>query len=83
MRIAALTNVADDSRTMLLRRAYSTVAVTTARSHQCCVGQVGAVIRLFSANLLNALGEFTNSVEIAPCFFRNAFPACGVGMLLS
>ena len=33
-----------------MERAYSTVAVNTASSHQCCVGHVDAAIRLFSAN---------------------------------
>jgi hypothetical protein len=37
---------------------------------------------LFSANLAVRKG-LANRAGIAPCFFENAWPACGVGMLLS
>ena len=45
MRIATLTNVADDSRTMLISGLTLAVAVTTAGSHQCSVGHIGAANR--------------------------------------
>jgi hypothetical protein len=48
MRIAALTNVADDSRTMLSGGLGSTVTGITASSHQCYFGHRGAAIRFLA-----------------------------------
>jgi hypothetical protein len=63
MRIAALTNVADDSRTMLSGGLGSTVTGITASSHQCYFGHRGAAIRFFfSANLDRSHGDLPTSL---------------------
>ena len=72
MRITALTNVADESRTMLSGGlAYS--------SHQWGVGHIGTAVHFLAQIGAAQVGPRSS----APCFFGNAWPACGVEKLSS
>ena len=70
MRISTLANVADESRTMLSGGlAYS--------SHQWGVGHIGTAVHFLAQIGAAQVGRRSS----APCFFGNAWPACGVEKL--
>ena len=74
MRISTLANVADESRTML----SSGLAQS---SHQWAFGHIGAAVRFLAQISAPEVGGRSAAQQRIPCFFGNAWPACGVEKL--